>query len=156
MRFDPILTWREGTATRTNLSFFEVLANQTARLGIGDIRFSFAQWYRKSVRRTLEAGMDYVDPPREEKIEAAAHLAEIARGYELRLHACAQPFIAGRGILRSACIDGRLLSALHPRGERATGAKDGSQRSDCGCTKSVDIGSYAQACPHGCLYCYAQ
>jgi len=156
VRFDPILTWREGTATRSNLPFFETVAARAAELGIRDIRFSFAQWYRKAVRRTREAGMACVDPPELEKIEAVARMAEIARGCGLRLHACAQPFLAERGILRSACIDGRLLSALHPRGERATVAKDRSQRLNCGCTKSVDIGSYAQACAHGCLYCYAQ
>ncbi|MDH4198294.1 MAG: DUF1848 domain-containing protein, partial [Candidatus Aminicenantes bacterium] len=26
---------------------------------------------------------------------------------------------------------------------------------DCLCTESVDIGSYAQSCPHSCVYCYA-
>lgn len=156
VRFDPVLTWREGAAVGSNLPFFETVAEKAARLGIRDIRFSFAQWYRKAARRTRSAGIDLVDPSSAEKIDAAARLAEIARGHGLRLHACAQPFLAGPGIVRSACIDGRFLTALHPRGERATAAKDGSQRPDCGCTRSVDIGSYEQACLHCCVYCYAQ
>lgn len=156
VRFDPIFTWREGPAVRSNLPFFETVAERAAERGIRDIRFSFTQWYRRSVRRARESGVEFVDPAPDEKIEAVARIAGIARRYGLRLHACSQPFLAGGEVLRSACIDGRLLTALHPRGDPATEAKDRSQRPDCGCTRSVEIGSYEQACPHGCVYCYAQ
>lgn len=156
LRFDPIFTWREGSAARSNLLFFETAAEQAAEQGIRDIRFSFTQWYGRSVRRARESGVDFVDPAPGEKIESVAWMAEIARKYGLRLHVCSQPFLAGPEVLRSACIDGRFLAALHPRGDRAATAKDRSQRPDCGCTVSADIGSYEQACPHGCVYCYAQ
>ncbi len=156
VRFDPILSWKDGFAVLSNLPFFEIVVDGAARAGIRDIRFSFAQWYRKAARRTRAAGIDTVDPPRDEKIEVASRLAGIAGRSGIRLHACAQPFLAPAGVFCSSCIDGRTLSALHPRGERATEAKDGSQRPDCGCTKSVEIGSYSQSCGHGCVYCYAQ
>jgi hypothetical protein len=156
LRFDPIFTWREGPAVRSNLPFFETAAERAAEQGIRDIRFSFTQWYRRSVRRARESGIDFIDPAPGEKIESVAWMAEIARKHGLRLHACSQPFLAGAEVRRSACIDGRFLAALHPRGDRASAAKDRSQRPDCGCTVSVDIGSYEQACPHGCVYCYAQ
>jgi hypothetical protein len=155
IRFDPIFTWREGSLVRSNLAFFETVAEKAADQGIRDIRFSFAQGYRRAVRRTRAKGIDFVDPEPEQKIESASRLAEIAREHGLRLFTCCQPFLAGPAILRSACIDGRLLTALHPRGERASMTKDQSQRPDCGCTRSVDIGSYEQTCPHGCVYCYA-
>ena len=102
-----------------------------------------------------ENGIELIDPEPGEMAESVARMAEIARVHGLLLHACAQPFLAGPEVARSSCIDGRLLQALHPRREPASAAKDGSQRRDCGCTESVDIGSYTQTCPHGCVYCYA-
>jgi hypothetical protein len=59
------------------------------------------------------------------------------------------------GLRPSACVDGTLLASLHPDHEPVSQLKDRSQRLACLCTESKDIGSYAQACPHGCVYCYA-
>ncbi|MGB2907918.1 MAG: DUF1848 family protein, partial [Candidatus Aminicenantaceae bacterium] len=59
------------------------------------------------------------------------------------------------GIKPSACIDGHLLQELHPEEAPVSVRKDKTQRTDCRCTESVDIGSYAQSCPQSCLYCYA-
>jgi hypothetical protein len=156
VRFDPVFAWREGRAVRSNAPCFETVAEEAARQGIRDIRFSFTQWYGKAVRRARSSAVDFLDPGEGEKIEAAARMAEIASRYGLRLHACSQPFLAAPGILRSACIDGRWLSSLHPEHTEASTAKDGSQRPDCGCTRSTDIGSYEQSCLHRCVYCYAQ
>jgi len=156
LRFDPIVYWREGSSLRTNLDFFEHVAEQAGRLGIQDIRLSFTQWYGKALRRARKNHFDYLDPSLDEKIEAACRLAKIAEKWKLRLFACSQNFLTRvPGIQASSCIDGRLLQELHPRQDPVSLAKDKSQRPECGCTESVDIGSYTQSCPHGCLYCYA-
>ena len=156
LRFDPVVYWREGSRIKTNLPFFATAAEKAARAGIEDIRTSFTQWYGKAVRRAERHGFDYVDLPEDEKLEAARKLVEIAEKYKLRLTSCSQNFLTRvPGIRASACIDGRLLRKLHPLGEDASTAKDKSQRPECGCTLSVDIGSYTQSCPHSCLYCYA-
>ena len=98
----------------------------------------------------------YIDPPDGEKRARAADLATTAKAHGLVLHACCQPLLAGiPGIRPSACIDGGILEALHPRREPVSRRKDRGQRGDCLCTESKDIGSYAQACPHSCVYCYA-
>jgi hypothetical protein len=156
LRFDPIVHWEEGGTVRRNLEIFGLVAAAARRHGIEDIRLSFAQWYGKGARRARSRGFAFLDPPEEEKAAAALRLAETAAGFGLRLYACAQEFLARvPGFRPSACIDGRRLAALHPDGEPASAAKDRTQRPACGCTVSVDIGSYAQACPHDCVYCYA-
>ncbi len=80
----------------------------------------------------------------------------VASAFGLKLFSCSQDFLAEvPGIEPSSCIDGRLLQSLHPGGEPVSLAKDKTQRLECRCTESVDIGSYTQSCPHSCLYCYA-
>lgn len=156
LRFDPVVSWQDGGEIRSNLGRFAEAADAAAENGIRDIRVSFAQWYGKAVRRARARGFLFVDPPDEEKRARAAGLAAIAAERGLVLHACSQPLLAGvPGLRPSACIDGALLESLHPGREPASRRKDRGQRADCLCTESKDIGSYAQACPHGCVYCYA-
>ncbi len=156
LRFDPIVYWKEGGEERTNLAFFEELAPRASRLGIKTVRLSFAQWYPKAKRRAWRHGFAYLDPPFEVKKAAASRLAAVASAFGLRLFSCSQDFLAEvPGIEPSSCIDGRLLQSLHPAGEPVSLAKDRTQRPECRCTESVDIGSYTQSCPHSCIYCYA-
>lgn len=156
VRFDPVVYWKEGERIKTNLHFFEKLAPELNSKGINDVRFSFVQWYGKAVKRAAKYGFLYVDPSREEKKEAARTLAQIAQNWNLRLFSCSQNFLSEvSGVGPSACVDGPHLESLHPLGEPASTKKDKSQRPECRCTESVDIGSYTQFCPHSCLYCYA-
>ncbi len=156
LRFDPIVFWKEGEELRTNLRFFENLAPKLCNLGIKDVRISFAQWYSKAKRRATKYGFHYVDPPLEVKKKKAKTLSQMAKEWNLRLYSCSQNFLAEiPGISSSSCIDGNLLQRLHPEKEPASVKKDKSQRTECRCTESTDIGSYTQFCPHSCLYCYA-
>jgi hypothetical protein len=156
LRFDPLVYWEEGGRRKTNLGFFEKLAPRLQSRGIKDVRFSFAQWYRKAKRRAAKYSFSYIDPSLQEKKEATELLVQTARQYGLRLYSCSQNFLAEvQGVSPSACIDGHLLQLLHPHKESASLKKDKSQRRECRCTESVEIGSYTQFCPHACLYCYA-
>jgi len=156
LRFDPIVFWKEGGELRTNLHFFEELAPKLCDLGIKDVRISFAQWYNKAKRRATKYRFKYVDPPLEEKKKKANILSQMAKEWNLRLYSCSQNFLAEiPGISPSSCINGNLLQSLHPEKEPTSVKKDKSQRAECRCTESVDIGSYTQFCPHSCLYCYA-
>jgi len=156
VRFDPVLHWREEGIVRSNLSFFSEVAEAAAAAGIRDMRMSFAQWYGKAARRAGARGFAFFSPSDEEQRSLALELSAVAAANRLILHACCQPLLAGvPGLRPSSCIDGALLESLHPRREPASGRKDRGQRAACLCTESKDIGSYSQACDHGCVYCYA-
>jgi DNA repair photolyase len=76
-------------------------------------------------------------------------LKDKAAEHSMRLHGCCVP-----GMPVSHCIDGELLTKLHPEELPCSTKKAKGQRAACGCTESYDIGWY-NPCPHGCLYCYA-
>lgn len=156
MRFDPIIFWREGGQLKSNLDFFPELARIISGLGIKTVRFSFAQWYKKAVTRARRGGLDFYDPVYDEKKVIVKKLVEVAGKFGLELWNCSQAEIAVLpGVRASACVDGAWLSSLHPSGEPASTVRDRTQRKNCFCTESIDIGSYTQSCPGACLYCYA-
>lgn len=156
IRFDPVIYWKEGEEERTNLHFFERMAPVLEDKGIRDIRISFVQWYNKAKKRAAKRNFVYIDPPSEQKVKDAKTVHEIAKHFSLNLYVCSQAFLSEEaGIPPSSCIYGPLLQALHPEHALVSSKKDRTQRKECLCTESVDIGSYTQFCPHSCLYCYA-
>ncbi len=156
LRFDPVVFWEDGGRLSSNEPSFLEAAEAAASAGVIDLRFSFAQWYRKARLRAARRGFPYRDPSEAAKKTVASRLVADAGRLGLKLHACGQAFLSEvEGIGPSACIDGHLLAGLHPGGEPASTKKDRSQRAECHCTEAREIGSYAQACPHGCVYCYA-
>jgi hypothetical protein len=91
--------------------------------------------------------------PTETQYELSARLAEIAHGYGLAIDTCAEKIDLQRyGIEHARCIDDRLFS--HLLCCRLDIEKDKTQRLECGCVASVDIGMY-NTCRNGCRYCYA-
>lgn len=156
IRFDPVVYWKEKGKIRSNLHFFKELAIRCQSSGVHDVRFSFAQWYPKAKRRSGKMNFPYIDPSLEQKRKDAVYLKEIAEMRNLRLFSCSQAFLENiPGIKPSACIDGEHLQELHPDHLDVSKKKDKSQRKECRCSESVDIGSYTLCCPHSCLYCYA-
>ncbi|MDR3355785.1 MAG: DUF1848 domain-containing protein [Spirochaetaceae bacterium] len=91
--------------------------------------------------------------PSETQAELSARLAEIAHGYGLTIDTCAEKTdLQQYGIEHARCIDDRLLSKLLSC--RLNVDKDKTQRLECGCVASIDIGMYS-TCRNGCCYCYA-
>lgn len=152
VRYDPVVHWWEGGSVQSNLGLAEAIFDAVAASGVPSVRVSIATIYRKMRGR----GFDWYDPGPEERAEIGGRLAELARARGLELYACADPSLVAAGIAASSCIDGRLLAALHPRRLPLPTHKDRGQRPACGCTPSVDIGSYRVKCPHACAYCYAE
>ena len=83
----------------------------------------------------------------------AEQLAAIAHQHGLVIDTCAEKIdLSQYGIEHARCIDDRLFSELlHCR---LNVDKDKSQRLECGCVASIDIGMY-NSCSNGCRYCYA-
>ena len=80
-------------------------------------------------------------------------MSEQAGRYNIPVFSCAEnidliPF----GITPGKCVDGELIARLF--GIQVKAGKDRSQRRECGCLQSKDIGFY-DSCLHGCAYCYA-
>lgn len=151
VRFDPIIHWRED-GVRSNLPYAEEIFNECVRQGVKDVRISFATLYGKVLKRL---GWSWYDPPLEERLKIAGTLVDMGRSLGLTIYACSDQALESVGALPSSCIDGRLLAELHPKGLLADTEKDRGQRKECGCTVSVEIGSYSQRCPGSCVYCYA-
>jgi hypothetical protein len=152
VRFDPIIHWREDGVVKSNFSLAGPILDRCADHGVRTVRISFATLYGKVLRRK---GWDWHDPPLAERVRVGKELTSIARALGLTLYSCSDRSLLEAGVTPSKCIDGELLSELHPLRLPAQLGKDTGQRPDCGCTPSVDIGSYTMRCPNGCRYCYA-
>ena len=152
VRYDPIVHWYEGDEIHSNLALAEPILRQVHGAGIRAVRISFATLYGKVRRRK---GWHWYDPPLEQRIQITRGLVDLARSLDLSLFSCSQNELGQAGALPSRCIDGELLALLHPLHLPAATGKDPGQRAECGCTPSVDIGSYLMRCPNGCRYCYA-
>lgn len=152
VRYDPIVHWYEGEEIKSNLPFAEGILREVSKSGITAVRISFATLYGKVRKRR---GWQWHEPTLTQRLEITRVLVGLARSLGLTLYSCSQNDLCLAGALPSRCIDGELLSTLHPHRLPAATGKDPGQRSECGCTPSVDIGSYLMRCPNGCRYCYA-
>lgn len=94
-----------------------------------------------------------LDFPALTQMQLSSSLAEIAHSHGLKIDTCAERIeLQQFGIEHARCIDDRLFA--HLLGCRLDVEKDKTQRLECGCVTSVDIGMY-NTCRNGCRYCYA-
>jgi len=149
-RFDPILNAEKDRRQYSNFDLFPVLTEAMAQFKIPTCRVSWVSPYKKVIARLGAKGWRLIPPTLEERREMAAQMTQIAGRRGMNLHFCSM-----EGLPVSRCIDGKLLSSLHPDGLRCSPEKAKGQRLLCGCTQSFDIGWYSLKCRHGCLYCYA-
>ncbi len=156
-RYDPIIISNK-TSFSYHLEAFSQLAcalqGATWRVVI-----SFLDLYPKLNKRLANLkqrhGIKIIDPfasEQRELIEFCHALARVARENGMEIFTCSEnldPKIVG--IEHGACIDGKLLESIGVRGDFKA---DKSQRKNCLCKTSIDIGTY-NTCPHNCTYCYA-
>jgi Domain of unknown function (DUF1848). len=155
-RFDPII-YMPGKGEEWISSCFNNIAcalrNETQRVIV-----SFLDFYPKVVKRLKavekESGLEVMDLTNQDTVigKIAAKLAELAKTNSMEIVSCAEKKeLAGFGIQSGSCIDGKMLNRLF--GTNIAIEKDKSQRPQCRCTTSQDIGEY-RTCRHECLYCY--
>ena len=150
-RYDPLISARQGgeRVGNVDLDTFRSLAGPIARAGVAIVRTSFATMYRKVRRRLARAGIEVEEYDGEFRREFIGELGAAAAEFGMELLTCCEP-----GFPMQRCIDGELLTRLHPTNEPCRTERARGQRELCGCTASLDVGHYLP-CPNRCLYCYA-
>jgi DNA repair photolyase len=156
-RFDPIIYASEKEEEWIASCFNQIaraLRNETQRVIV-----SFLDFYPKVVKRLKavekECGFKIIELTHQNNIvgKISTTLAELATTNSMEICSCAEnEELASFGIQPGSCIDGQVLNRLF--GTQITIEKDKSQRLQCRCTTSKDIGEY-RTCHHGCVYCYA-
>lgn len=153
-RFDPIII--SSSCDRDfYIRAFQELASEFAGF-VERCYFSFVVNYGKVIRNFAEFeklhGLKIFDCNSDYKIELANELATIAGRFGIQMFSCCGDYLVNDNIKKAHCIDGRIIEQLFsPDGFSYT---DKPTRKECGCTESIDIGTY-DTCPHGCVYCYA-
>jgi hypothetical protein len=152
-RFDPLLyRW-------TSPDIFVRLADRMCALGVDTCTISLPS--SRSLRGSLAAQYRQfgLEPwPPNALRDLVGRMAEIARCRNLRLLSCCRPRLLALDpwIEPAQCVPLEVLEDLHPDGESYPAAKDRSQRRQCCCPRSEDIGDYAaDRCRTGCVYCYS-
>ncbi|MCB2149738.1 MAG: DUF1848 domain-containing protein [Deltaproteobacteria bacterium] len=160
-RFDPICHFMTPAGdVKTNLDDFDTIASAAGECGIDTCTTSFMDHYRKIERRTRNK-IAFVEPPLVEQVEILLNLEKTLSSLGIGLALCCEKQVLGQlpaesTIKAGACISGLRIMAVH--GGRLSLRQDSSQRkaSGCGCTVSVDVGSYdLHPCHHNCQFCYA-
>lgn len=152
-RYDPILLnseWTERRHVREFRTLAEALRGLTRRC-----TFSFVDFYGKTSRnlgpleRTQGEEFDRPDVARKQGL--ARELAGLAASAGMSLESCCDDGLVGGGVGKSRCLDPAVFRGL---GADVEGLAAAPTRRDCGCVKSVDVGTYS-TCSLGCAYCYA-
>lgn len=168
-RFDPICFYRvrDKGPVQNNLSDFHLIAKRAADAGIEKCVTSFFDPYPKIQKRAEvlfqknHPSVFFTIPAMETQKKVIHRMEKHLAATKTTLSLCCEKELFSRldadcRVLENSCIDGSGLKTLF--GGLPETKRDYGQRSKqgCRCTKSIDIGSYADhPCFHNCLFCYA-
>ena len=153
-RYDPIVL-----SNVTDIEFhkkqFEFIADKLRGHTFRCI-ISFVDIYRKTegrLKKLSDKGFVLQKCDDYNLSDLLSHMVGIADNNGIEIRSCTSKIdLNGFGIPPGKCIDDILISKIF--GKRPNLKKDPSQRKNCGCVSSKDIGMY-DSCIYGCLYCYA-
>ena len=148
-RYDPIAV-NETYTPEYHLNAFSQIAEElngyTEKCVI-----SFVDMYSKIQKNMQE--MSVGEMTEEEMRAFAKELVSITKENNMVLATCAEKIdLSDLGIEHNACIDAAVIERIC--GGTLKAKKDPSQRQECQCVESREIGSY-NTCANGCRYCYA-
>jgi len=149
-RYDPILY--SLTYNRNyHLKNFKEIASQLQGYTHKCI-ISFIDIYQKNKTALHQHGL--YRPSEQEACDLLDQLWMIASNEGIFLQTCGENLPSDNPHTKPGkCIDNNLLAYIS--GKKIVYRKDKSQRKNCLCQESIDIGSY-NSCQHRCLYCYAK
>ena len=148
-RYDPIVL-NDTLTAEYHLEQFTTLCKELS--GYTELcTISFADVYHKLNNAVKEQVLREISPEQMHSLSAAFSGIAVQAGITLR--ACCEAIdLTEDGILPASCIDRATVERIC--GHAVAAGKDKSQRTNCGCMKSIDIGAY-NTCRNGCIYCYA-
>lgn len=148
-RYDPILLNEKYNPEYHIKAFREIASHLNGYTR--KVVISFVDLYVKTKRNTKGLNIEEINACG--MMELAGKLAEIAKENHLSIETCAEQVdLKEMGINHGSCIDKDLIEQLI--GCKLKVSKDKSQREECGCFESVEVGTY-NTCRNGCKYCYA-
>lgn len=156
-RYDPILFTQVTPVSYHEEKFAQLATSLRARTKRAIV--SSFRPYRSAVRRLRTLGLDPVhDETYLDVARLMASLKRVAFENGMDIFSCADTGVFRQhGIPSGKCIDDDYLVRTFGDEikDRISHRKDKSQRAECNCVESKDIGTY-DTCRHGCLYCYAR
>ena len=182
-RYDPIFIGM-NTDVRNLLTRIKQLGNTLSRSTNKLVfSFADLHRYPRVTERISRSGFLCRELTAKERMQFVEGLALINNKHftrPLHLAACSEADdFRSFGVLKNRCIDPELIERIipeekavlqslgigqtqlslmpglaSPEPQKTLFIKDKSQRHECGCAPSKDIGEY-NTCKHGCIYCYA-
>lgn len=148
-RYDPIIFTKKYTP-EYHLKAFEQIA--TSLKGYTErCIISFVDIYAKN-KKNMDL-LDSYDIDKTQLLAFTKEISRIAKENGMTMGSCAESMDLDEcGIEHNCCIDKTLIENII--GCRLKVEKDKSQRQECGCMESIEIGTY-NTCKNGCKYCYA-
>jgi len=148
-RYDPIII-TDYFDCKYHIKNFEKIAQKLSDY-TNKCVISFVDLYDKSKRNMNSVKFYDIDNMHIE--ELSYNFSHISQRHNLELTSCAENIdLSKYEIKHGKCIDDKLIEEV--TGYSINLKKDNTQRNECGCVASIDVGAY-NTCPHGCLYCYA-
>jgi DNA repair photolyase len=156
-RYDPIII-----SNFTSFDFHKERFSMLAEALKGDtqrVMVSIVDYYQKTFRRLSQLEKEEGFEFEKDVLSLAGYasffknLADISKNNKIEIYTCAEEKdFSLLGIPPGQCIDNKLLSEIFSL--NLTYKKDPSQRTQCLCLTSKDIG-VNNTCLHGCPYCYS-